>query len=66
MLVRTAYPDFPPSRCSRLGPSRLRPSLQVDVLLKRLALTQCADVRIGDPLSKGISGGQAKRTNVSA
>ncbi|KAG2427597.1 hypothetical protein HXX76_012251 [Chlamydomonas incerta] len=36
----------------------------VDVLLKRLALTPCADVRIGDPLTKGISGGQAKRTNI--
>ncbi|GFR48683.1 hypothetical protein Agub_g10638 [Astrephomene gubernaculifera] len=37
---------------------------EVDILLKRLALDGCADVKIGDPLSKGISGGQAKRTNI--
>ncbi|GLC39039.1 hypothetical protein PLESTB_001286600 [Pleodorina starrii] len=37
---------------------------EVDVLLKRLALNDCADIKIGDPLSKGISGGQAKRTNI--
>ncbi|KAG2446852.1 hypothetical protein HYH02_008009 [Chlamydomonas schloesseri] len=36
----------------------------VDVLLQRLALAPCGDVRIGDPLTKGISGGQAKRTNI--
>ncbi len=34
-------------------------------MLLKLALDRCADVIIGDPMSKGISGGQAKRTNVS-
>ncbi|GIM01311.1 hypothetical protein Vretimale_6115 [Volvox reticuliferus] len=38
--------------------------LQVDLLLRRLALSNCADIKIGDPLAKGISGGQAKRTNI--
>jgi len=36
----------------------------VEELLHDLALTQCRDVKIGDPLTKGISGGQAKRTNI--
>jgi hypothetical protein len=36
----------------------------VDDLLDRLALTACRDVKIGDPMNKGISGGQAKRTNI--
>jgi ATP-binding cassette subfamily G (WHITE) protein 2 len=42
----------------------VRVAAQVELLLERLALKACADVKIGDPLSKGISGGQAKRTNV--
>ncbi|GLC56436.1 hypothetical protein PLESTB_001104600 [Pleodorina starrii] len=37
---------------------------EVDKLLRRLALEYCADVKIGDPMAKGISGGQAKRTNI--
>ena len=36
----------------------------VEELLHDLALTQCRDVKIGDPMTKGISGGQAKRTNI--
>ncbi|PNW87919.1 hypothetical protein CHLRE_01g007000v5 [Chlamydomonas reinhardtii] len=36
----------------------------VDRLIGRLALEKCRDVRIGSPLKRGISGGQAKRTNV--
>lgn len=36
----------------------------VDVLLQRLALEKCRDTRIGSTLKRGISGGQAKRTNV--
>jgi hypothetical protein len=36
----------------------------VEVLMKRLALTSCRDVKIGSQLSKGISGGQAKRVNI--
>ena len=37
---------------------------KVDVLLEELGLTVCADVLIGGPLIKGISGGQRKRTSV--
>ena len=36
----------------------------VEQLLDALALTPCRDVKIGNPLAKGISGGQAKRTNI--
>lgn len=36
----------------------------VDSLLEDLGLTICADVLIGGPLIKGISGGQKKRTSV--
>ena len=36
----------------------------VERVLDALALTACRDVRIGNPLAKGISGGQAKRTNI--
>jgi ABC-type multidrug transport system ATPase subunit len=36
----------------------------VDSLLEELGLTGCADVMIGGPLIKGISGGQKKRTSV--
>ncbi len=34
-------------------------------MLQRLGLLRCADVRIGSAMSKGISGGQAKRTNIA-
>ena len=36
----------------------------VEDLLKKLALASCRDVKIGSQLSKGVSGGQAKRTNI--
>ncbi|GLI65656.1 hypothetical protein VaNZ11_009256 [Volvox africanus] len=36
----------------------------VEELLEKLSLTRCRDVRIGNALSKGISGGQSKRTNI--
>ena len=36
----------------------------VEEVLAALALTPCRAVRIGNPLTKGISGGQAKRTNI--
>jgi len=36
----------------------------VDEVIHQLALESCRDVLIGDSLSKGISGGQAKRTNI--
>eukprot|EP00878_Enallax_costatus_P031984 GHUV01035066.1.p1 GENE.GHUV01035066.1~~GHUV01035066.1.p1 ORF type:complete len:213 (+),score=44.45 GHUV01035066.1:731-1369(+) len=38
---------------------------EVQELLEKLALTDCRHVKIGNPqLAKGISGGQAKRTNI--
>jgi ABC-type multidrug transport system ATPase subunit len=37
---------------------------KVDALLDELGLASCADVMIGGPLIKGISGGQKKRTSV--
>lgn len=36
----------------------------VDELLKVLALEPCRHVKIGNPLNRGISGGQAKRVNI--
>lgn len=36
----------------------------VDELLTKLGIQECADVMIGGPLLKGISGGQRKRTSV--
>jgi ABC-type multidrug transport system ATPase subunit len=36
----------------------------VESAISRLGLSRCADVRIGNALVKGISGGQAKRTNI--
>ena len=36
----------------------------VEELLQKLSLTGCRGVRIGSTLAKGISGGQAKRTNI--
>jgi hypothetical protein len=37
---------------------------QVEDLLKKLSLERCRDVKIGNAMAKGISGGQAKRTNI--
>lgn len=36
----------------------------VDEVIRKLALESCRNVPIGSALSKGISGGQAKRTNI--
>jgi ABC-type lipoprotein export system ATPase subunit len=36
----------------------------VEAVLDKLALRSCADVVVGSALHKGISGGQAKRTNI--
>ena len=44
--------------------SRHSKQAAVDALLDKLGLSSCRAVRIGDPMSKGISGGQAKRTNI--
>ncbi|GLI69464.1 hypothetical protein VaNZ11_014081 [Volvox africanus] len=38
---------------------------EVDKLLTQLCLAGCANVRIGSPAARGISGGQAKRTNIA-
>ncbi|KAK9905859.1 hypothetical protein WJX75_007710 [Coccomyxa subellipsoidea] len=37
---------------------------RVDLLTKQLALEACQNVRIGNSMSRGISGGQAKRCNI--
>ncbi|PNH08561.1 ABC transporter G family member 22 [Tetrabaena socialis] len=36
----------------------------VEELLTKLGLQRCRDVKIGNAMAKGISGGQAKRTNI--
>jgi len=40
-------------------------SARVDALIEELGLSSCAHVMIGDSLNRGISGGQAKRTNIA-
>jgi ABC-type multidrug transport system ATPase subunit/ABC-type multidrug transport system permease subunit len=37
---------------------------EVDALLEELKLTKCKDVRIGNEMKKGISGGERKRTSI--
>ena len=51
---------------ARAGPhtSRVHPPRRPQALLDKLGLTECRAVKIGAPLEKGISGGQAKRTNI--
>ncbi|KAL4543234.1 hypothetical protein Ndes2526B_g03891 [Nannochloris sp. 'desiccata'] len=39
-------------------------SAAVEEILELLALKTCRNVRIGSPLARGISGGQAKRVNI--
>jgi ABC-type multidrug transport system ATPase subunit len=39
-------------------------AIRVQEIIERLALTQCADTRIGGVLLKGISGGERKRTSI--
>lgn len=38
--------------------------IAVEQVIKKLALETCKDVKIGSAMEKGISGGQAKRTNI--
>ena len=38
---------------------------RVSEILQHLNLTSCKDVIVGDALNRGISGGQAKRTNIA-
>lgn len=37
---------------------------RVDAMLKELGLEDCADTKVGDDLTKGISGGERKRTSI--
>lgn len=50
----------------RLPPDTPKQTLEalVDKMLNDLGLSECADVLVGGPLIKGISGGQRKRTSV--
>lgn len=50
-------------KCNRKEPLASKKS-RVEELLVALGLHECADVMIGDALHPGISGGQAKRTNI--
>ncbi len=54
------------SASMRLPASTSREAVEqlVDKFLADLGLTVCADVLIGGPMIKGISGGQKKRTSV--
>lgn len=54
------------SATMRLSPTvgAVEMKAMVDKLLHDLGLNECADVFIGGPLIKGISGGQRKRTSV--
>ncbi|KAL9139198.1 ABC transporter [Amphidinium carterae] len=50
-------------KCSTTEPHSSKVA-RVDQLLNELGLVKCKDVLIGDALHPGISGGQAKRTNI--
>jgi len=50
-------------KCNR-NESYTSKAQRVDKLLVELGLEKCRDVMIGDALHPGISGGQAKRTNI--
>ena len=54
------------SATMRLPPSTPKETLDalVEKMLTDLGIMECADVYIGGPLLKGISGGQRKRTSV--
>lgn len=44
--------------------SREEKRRRVESVIKKLSLQSCRDVRIGNVFARGISGGQAKRTNI--
>jgi len=50
-------------KCSRSEPLKAKKE-RVESVIQDLGLAGCADVAIGDALHPGISGGQAKRTNI--
>ena len=58
MLMYTAYLKRPVSE------GRDSKQRAVDELLEQLGLQGCKDVKIGDNMSKGISGGQVRHLSV--
>lgn len=58
MLMYTAELKRP------VGQPREQKRAAVDELIEVLALEGCRTVRIGNPMARGISGGQAKRVNI--
>ena len=58
MLLYTAYLKRPSSE------SKEDKEKRVDAVIASLQLENCRNTIIGDPLTKGISGGQAKRVNI--
>jgi ATP-binding cassette, subfamily G (WHITE), member 2 len=58
MLMYTAELKLPPTV------TREEKQRRVDQLIERLGLGVCRNTRIGSPLQRGISGGQAKRVNI--
>jgi ABC-type multidrug transport system ATPase subunit len=67
-LMATATPrealQFSATMRLQSGVSSDEINLRVTKMLEDLGLVECADVIIGGPLIKGISGGQRKRTSV--
>ena len=51
-------------RLPRSGWSESDIAKHVDAVIEVLGLTECADTLIGDVSSRGVSGGQRKRTNI--
>ena len=47
-----------------IGPGIKGAERRTNELIESLGLTSCRDVKIGRPLQRGISGGQAKRVNI--
>ena len=67
-LMATATPRESLQFSANLRLPSSTPKEEIDTLvedvLKELGLVDCADVMVGGPLIKGISGGQRKRTSV--
>ena len=51
-------------KCSSSEPTHSK-AKRVEELIDALGLEACRDIKIGNSLSRGISGGQAKRTNIA-
>ncbi|XP_065878338.1 pleiotropic drug resistance protein 1-like isoform X2 [Euphorbia lathyris] len=47
--------------CRREKAANIKPDPDMDILMKILGLEMCADILVGDELTRGISGGQRKR-----